>query len=202
MKKVLLLILVVLAISSFFFFTPVLLLMLGLCCLGVGIVSVIHPERMSFDWFRHPSWIRAAGSVLFLFGSLASLAGGTLTDQLYFKNQPTSTSEADAKWTTVGSAPSRPMTHPASTAGGTGKTNVNVDTQQHSLLQTVKEWIKPSAPPQNKQIQSTNTTTPAQPDQNGTSSSAPPTATTDQRDFPGKKRDHPGNGRGNGPKVK
>jgi hypothetical protein len=80
------------------------------------------------------------------------------------------------------------MTHPASTTGGTDETGASTNDQQHSLMQTIKEWIKPSAPSQNNQDKPADTDTSSQPDQNGTSSSTPSTQPSTQ---PSKKKGTP-----------
>ncbi|WP_124726725.1 hypothetical protein [Staphylospora marina] len=102
------LLLLLLAVMSFFFFSPVMLLLLGVCAAGVGVISVIHPERVMFRKVRLPSSIRLIGGAFILVGLFIVLSGGALAKEIYFKPASDRPLTPESGWTHMESTPPRP----------------------------------------------------------------------------------------------
>jgi hypothetical protein len=111
MKKLFLIILVGLALVSFFFYTPIMAWCLGLCCVGLGLYSLIRPQRMAFKAIRRLAVIRVLGCILIIIGGLGTYMGGKWIDQLYIDHafRPASPSVEINPPQMMGTDPLRPV---------------------------------------------------------------------------------------------
>jgi hypothetical protein len=86
MKKMFLMIFAGLALISFFFYTPIMVWCLGLCCVGLGLYSLIRPHRMAIKAIRRLAVIRVLGCLLIMIGGLCTYMGGKWIDLLYLSH--------------------------------------------------------------------------------------------------------------------
>jgi hypothetical protein len=200
MKKIYLLLLVTLAIASFLFFTPIMLFILGLSCTGLGIVSLVNPQRMSFQIIHRASMVRLVGIAFIIGGIAASLGGGNLIYNLYLNNQPNknalSTDGDHFKPNLSGGEAVRPVTNPSTTASTSNK-------KKNSLTKTIQTLSKPidskptahsstSATTQHSS-QTTSSTSPAPSTSTNTSNTTTTSKSTSGNAFGlSKKTNHPG----------
>jgi hypothetical protein len=111
MKKLFITILVGLALISFFFYTPIMVWCLGLCCVGLGLYSLIRPHRMTFKAIRRLAVIRVLGCILIMIGGLCTYMGGQWIDVLYLSHalRPASPTVELNPPQMVGTDPLRPV---------------------------------------------------------------------------------------------
>jgi hypothetical protein len=158
------LLLLLLAVLSFFFFSPVMLLLLGVCAAGVGVVSVIHPERVMFRRVRLHSSVRLIGGALVLVGFLTILSGGALAKEVYFRPASDLPPTPESGWTHMESTPPRPGKQASSgsetvrpsadgqvrnhtgTRNKSGKAETSLTEKENSDTPAVQKKKRPSRP--------------------------------------------------------
>lgn len=151
MKKVFLIFLMLSSVITFFFFSPILALILGLCCIILGLISLVNPALMKSKKLQHSTSVRVLGCLLLIVGLVVGYGGGSFTYQLYLNNDRDNayaSSETGGTPETTGTGVTRPMSNPDNQSDSSSSTTKTTEksTGFDELLRAMKETISPEEP--------------------------------------------------------
>jgi hypothetical protein len=129
MKKIFLLFLLAAAVISFFFFFPIMAMILGLCCIVLGLVSIVNPAAMKpqkakrltrVQKAKRVARVRVFGSLLLIIGLLISYGGAAFTYEWYVdreKKNEFASSDGSGNQGAAGAGVTRPQSNPYPSPG-------------------------------------------------------------------------------------